>query len=274
MGRSTSGRLQTVFDQLRSKNKKALVPYVTAGYPNLEVLPDILRALAEGGADAIEIGVPFSDPMADGPVIQKASEHALAGGTTLIKIFAQLKIFRASNSNVPIILMSYLNPIERMGLDVFATYMKDVDLDGVLVVDLPPEESDSLRNQLPNTVSVIHLAAPTTSAKRLERIINSSSGYLYYVSIRGVTGAASANMQDLSAEIDRMQPLLNGLPVLIGFGIKTPQQAVATAQICDGVIIGSALIEHITHLTSTSHSLTEGVKTWMHGFRRIMDETF
>ncbi|MES2663916.1 MAG: tryptophan synthase subunit alpha [Pseudomonadota bacterium] len=274
MSRSTSGRLQTVFDQLRINNKKALVPYVTAGYPNLEILPDILHALVKGGADAIEIGVPFSDPMADGPVIQKASEHALAGGTTLIKIFAQLKIFRASSPNVPIILMSYLNPIERMGLDVFATYMKDVDLDGVLVVDLPPEESDSLRNQLPNTVSVIHLAAPTTSVKRLERIINSSSGYLYYVSIRGVTGAASANVQDLSAEIDRMQPLLKGLPVLIGFGIKTPQQAVETARICNGVIIGSALIEHITHLTSTSDSLAEGVKNWMHSFRKIMDETF
>lgn len=222
-----------------------MIPFITAGDPSPQDTVRLLHVLVESGADLIELGIPFSDPMADGPVIQKASERALVHGTSLTDVLTMVKEFRQENTNTPIILMGYLNPIEIMGYEKFSKNAQDAGVDGILIVDLPPEEADDLKLQLENTsLSQVYLLSPTTTNDRIERICKSASGFLYYVSLKGVTGSNQLDVTEVEDKIRNIQSKTN-LPVGVGFGIKDANSAQKVAQFCDAVIVGSALVELI-----------------------------
>lgn len=244
------GRLADITARAKSENRKLLIPYVVAGDPNLKATLAIMHELAAAGADAIELGIPFSDPASDGPVIQKGVERALKSGTTLEDTLALVAEFRASNQNTAVVLMGYLNPIEIMGYESFIATAKGSGVDGVLVVDMPPAESSALREGLRNAgLETIYLVAPTTSQARAGNIIAHCSGYLYYVSLKGVTGAALTNSAEVAERINELRTMTD-LPVVIGFGIKDAESARAMAEVSDGVIIGSALVDKIASLAS------------------------
>jgi tryptophan synthase alpha chain len=236
-------RIEKKLSELRAQNKKALIPFFTAGDPALETTLGIMHGLVKGGADIIELGVPFSDPMADGPTIQRSSERALEKGVNTQFVFDTVKQFREIDADTPIVLMGYLNPIEMRG---FANYAKQAiasGVDGVLLVDLPPEEAHPVRaafNQY--GLNLISLAAPTTTPERLTRLANESQGYLYYVSFAGVTGASNINVQEVLGKASALRAQAN-VPVMIGFGIKDAASATALAPAADGIVIGSALVE-------------------------------
>ncbi|QEL64514.1 tryptophan synthase, alpha subunit [Oryzomicrobium terrae] len=238
-------RIATVFSQLQAAGKKALIPFVTAGDPDPAQTLPVLNALVEAGADVIELGVPFSDPMADGPTIQRASERALAKGMTLAKVFEMVRAFRAGNATTPIVLMGYANPIEAMGLEAFAQAAAAAGVDGVLVVDYPPEESAEFAAAMRAVdIDPIFLLAPTSTDARIAQVAEVASGYVYYVSIKGVTGSATLNLAEVAARI----PLIRqrtGLPVGVGFGIRDAETARGIAAIADAVVVGSRLIEEM-----------------------------
>jgi len=237
-------RIDRCFHELRAARQKALIPYVTAGDPDLAVTRELAWAFEGAGADILELGVPFSDPLADGSTIQRASQRALERGVTLKGVIGSVEQIRA-RSQMPIVLMSYMNPILRMGLDEFARRAKDAGVDGVIVPDLPPEEAGELRRCCAATsVSTIFLAAPTSTDARLRRIAEASEGYIYYVSLKGVTGARESLQADLAVSLGRLRRLTNK-PVAVGFGISTPAQAAEVARVADGVIVGSAIVERI-----------------------------
>ncbi|MDZ4339067.1 MAG: tryptophan synthase subunit alpha [candidate division NC10 bacterium] len=237
-------RIDRCFHELRAARQKALIPYITAGDPDLAVTRELAWAFEGAGADILELGVPFSDPLADGSTIQRASQRALERGVTLKGVIGSVEQIRA-RSQMPIVLMSYMNPILRMGLDEFARRAKDAGVDGVIVPDLPPEEAGELRRCCAATsVSTIFLAAPTSTDARLRRIAEASEGYIYYVSLKGVTGARESLQADLAVSLGRLRRLTNK-PVAVGFGISTPAQAAEVARVADGVIIGSAIVERI-----------------------------
>ncbi|MBI3505914.1 MAG: tryptophan synthase subunit alpha [Proteobacteria bacterium] len=228
---------------LRRGGRAALVPYITAGDPSLPWTQRFVAALAEAGADVIELGVPFSDPIADGPVIQRASERALKAKTTLPKVLGLVRSLRRRGVRTPIVLFSYLNPILRLGPRAFAARARAAGVDGVLVVDLPPEEGADLREALAQAgVEAVFLASPTTDPARLGLIDSASTGFVYYVSRLGVTGARSSLSASLPAELARLRRRVKK-PVAVGFGISTPEQAKAVARLCDGVVVGSALMK-------------------------------
>ncbi len=237
-----TSRIQSVF----KPGKKALVTYVVAGDPDFDMSAKILDDLAGAGADIIELGMPFTDPMADGPVIQAAALRALEKGMTLAKTLAMVRAFRAKNDATPIVLMGYFNPILSYGVEKFSKDAKEAGIDGLLIVDLPPEEAEEL--SLPAKAAgldFIALATPTTDAKRLPSILKNASGFLYYVAVAGITGTTSANADSLKPAIDAIKKQTD-LPVCIGFGIKTPDDAKKMAAVADGVIVGSALVDLIT----------------------------
>jgi tryptophan synthase alpha chain len=237
-------RIDRCFHELRAARQKALIPYITAGDPDLAVTRELAWAFEGAGADILELGVPFSDPLADGSTIQRASQRALERGVTLKGVIGSVEQIRA-RSQMPIVLMSYMNPILRMGLGEFARRAKDAGVDGVIVPDLPPEEAGELRRCCAATsVSTIFLAAPTSTDARLRRIAEASEGYIYYVSLKGVTGARESLQADLAVSLGRLRRLTNK-PVAVGFGISTPAQAAEVARVADGVIIGSAIVERI-----------------------------
>jgi tryptophan synthase alpha chain len=237
-------RIDRCFHELRAARQKALIPYITAGDPDLAVTRELAWAFEGAGADILELGVPFSDPLADGSTIQRASQRALERGVTLKGVIGSVEQIRA-RSQMPIVLMSYMNPILRMGLDEFARRAKDAGVDGVIVPDLPPEEAGELRRCCAATsVSTIFLAAPTSTDARLRRIAEASEGYIYYVSLKGVTGARESLQADLAVSLGRLRRLTNK-PVAVGFGISTPAQAAEVARVADGVIVGSAIVERI-----------------------------
>lgn len=228
---------------LKSKNKKALVPFITAGDPSKESTVAIMHALVKGGADIIELGVPFSDPMADGPTIQRSSERALERGVNTNFVFQCVQTFREQDVETPVVLMGYLNPIEICGLDKYAQQAIEVGVDGVLLVDLPPEEAAPMRTAFnQHGLNLISLAAPTTTQERLHRLATESQGYLYYVSFAGVTGASNINIDDVLSKASALRKQAN-VPVMIGFGIKDAASAKALAPAADGIVIGSALVE-------------------------------
>jgi len=244
MWRAGMHRIDRCFHELRAARQKALIPYITAGDPDLAVTRELAWAFEGAGADILELGVPFSDPLADGSTIQRASQRALERGVTLKGVIGSVEQIRA-RSQMPIVLMSYMNPILRMGLDEFARRAKDAGVDGVIVPDLPPEEAGELRRCCAATsVSTIFLAAPTSTDARLRRIAEASEGYIYYVSLKGVTGARESLQADLAVSLGRLRRLTNK-PVAVGFGISTPAQAAEVARVADGVIIGSAIVERI-----------------------------
>ena len=235
-------RLKARFDALKAQGRGGLVTFMTAGDPNPRVSLNILKALPDAGADIIELGMPFSDPMADGPAIQLASQRALAAGMSVPKTLDMVRSFRQDDDATPIVLMGYFNPIYAYGPKRFLKDAKDAGVDGLIIVDLPPEEeADLCLPALDAGVNFIYLTAPTTKDKRLGRVLENASGFVYYVSITGITGTASADIGDIEAAVTRIRSHTD-LPVAVGFGIKTPEQARAVANVADAAVVGSALV--------------------------------
>jgi tryptophan synthase alpha chain len=238
-------RIDARFAKLKAEGRKAFVAYVMAGDPDPATSLEIVRALPAAGVDIIELGLPFTDPMADGPAIQLAGQRALAGGQTLDRTLQMVRDFRAADSETPIVLMGYYNPIHSRGVPRFLEQAKDAGIDGLIVVDLPPEEDDELC--LPAQaagLNFIRLATPTTDDARLPKVLSNTSGFVYYVSITGITGAANAVAVDVGPEVARIKAATD-LPVVVGFGIKTPEAAAAIARVADGAVVGSAIVERI-----------------------------
>lgn len=238
-------RIAATFEALKKQGRKALIPFITAGDPEPGVTVPAMHALVKAGADVLELGVPFSDPMADGPVIQRSSERALKHGVSLRGVLGMLADFRKSDRKTPVVLFGYANPIEALGVERFADAARAADADGVLVVDYPPEEAQPLVETLDaRGLDTIFLLSPTTSDERLARIATLGRGYLYYVSLRGVTGAAHIDVNEVAARVKRVRELVH-LPVGVGFGIRDAQSARAIGAVADAVVIGSALIQEI-----------------------------
>ncbi|MEL7031792.1 MAG: tryptophan synthase subunit alpha [Pseudomonadota bacterium] len=238
-----TSRIEARFDKVKAEGRSALVAYLMAGDPDLESSYQAMCALRDNGADVIELGAPFTDPMADGPAIQKAALRALAQKTTLSDVLALAKRFRADDSDTPLILMGYANPVHTLGYETFAAAAAEAGIDGTILVDLPPEEDQPIRDAYAaHGLSVIRLATPTTNEDRMAKVAEGASGFLYYVAVAGVTGAGSADPEDIRAGVEMAQRV-SGLPVCVGFGIKTGEQAAAMAKIADGVVVGSAFVE-------------------------------
>ncbi len=265
-------RLKSVFTDLENAGQKALIPYITAGDPDLDATLRLMLALVDSGADVIELGVPFSDPMADGPTIQLAYERALKHNVGLRDVLALVKRFREQNSHTPVVLMGYMNPLEYMGYETFVAAAKDAGVDGVLIVDLPPEERETLTELLhSNDLDTIFLLTPTTSDARAREICAYSSGYVYYVSIKGVTGASTLNVDDVDHHVRRLRQATD-LPIAVGFGIKTPEDAANIARVADGVIVGSALVNIIANShTGTAVEISSQVSALLADMRKGMD---
>ena len=244
-GTRSAHRIADRFQQLRTAGRRALIPYVVAGHPTHDATVGMMQAMVQAGADIIELGVPFSDPMADGPVIQRATEAALANGTRLRDVLAAVATFRQTDTQTPVVLMGYLNPIERMGTQRFAQAAQAAGVDGVLVVDLPPEEADEL---VPvwraHGIDPIFLLAPTSTPSRIAAVAKAASGYVYYVSLNGVTGAALIDLDAVLARVESIQAV-TGLPVGVGFGIRDAATAKSIAGRADAIVIGSRLIQII-----------------------------
>ena len=241
-------RISKTIASLQAQNKKVLIPYLVAGDPEKGLTVRLMHALVKSGAHVIELGIPFSDPSSDGTVIQLGAERALRQGTTLRDVFAMVAEFRTLDQNTPVLLMGYLNPIEIMGYETFAAAAHAVGVDGVLVVDLPAYECEELfRAVRPRDIDTVFLIAPTTTEARETAICQNSTGYLYYVSLKGVTGAAITDTAAIRAKISHLRTITD-LPVVVGFGIKDAHSARAMAQISDGVIVGSALVDSISKL--------------------------
>jgi tryptophan synthase alpha chain len=238
------GRIGKKFQELKQKNEKALVVYLTAGDPDLPTTEALIPALAAAGVDILEIGVPFSDPTADGPVIQAASLRAIKSGATLTKILEMITRVRQV-SDIPIVLFGYYNPIFIFGCEAFSLRAKAAGLDGILIVDLPPEEAAELRRHTDRAgIDFISLIAPTTPDGRIRRITQKAEGFLYYISVTGVTGTAKPNVEDIQRDLARIRKT-SDLPVAVGFGISTPDQAADIAPHADGIVIGSAIVKMI-----------------------------
>ena len=238
------GRIGDKFESLRAKNEKALVVYLTAGDPSLAVTKELIFELEKAGVDILEIGVPFSDPTADGPVIQAASQRALKTGTTLASVLKMVADIRLS-SQIPIVLFGYFNPIFAFGVEKFARKASEAGVDGVLVVDLPPEEARELRVYSDAAgLDFISLVAPTSGKDRMKTILKTATGFLYYVSITGVTGTAAPKVEDVAREVGKIRKLTK-MPIAVGFGISNAKQAKAIGAVADGIVIGSVVVKLI-----------------------------
>lgn len=238
-------RIESTFSRLCETRKKALIPFITAGDPNPALTVPLMHALVESGADVIELGVPFSDPMADGPVIQRSSERALKHRVGLARVLGFVAEFRKTNAKTPVVLMGYANPIERMGLARFAKNANEAGVDGVLVVDYPPEESGNFQDAMRGAgIDVIYLLSPTSSAQRIDLVCRAAQGYIYYVSLKGVTGAANLDTADVEAAIARIKAK-TALPVGVGFGIRDGETAKRISGFADAVVIGSRIIQEM-----------------------------
>jgi tryptophan synthase alpha chain len=239
-------RIDDTFARLKSQQKKAFVAYIMAGDPDVERSLAVMRGLPGAGVDVIELGLPFTDPMADGPTIQLAGQRALEGGMTLDRTLQMVRDFRSADKSTPIVLMGYYNPIYSRGVDLFLTQATEAGIDGLIIVDLPPEEDSELC--LPAQaagLNFIRLATPTTDAKRLPKVLQNTSGFVYYVSVTGITGAAAAQAGDVGPEVARIKRSTD-LPVIVGFGINTPEAAQAIARVADGCVVGSAIVKEIS----------------------------
>ena len=265
-------RITRRFDALRRAGRKALIPYITAGHPHPESTVPMLHALVDAGADILELGVPFSDPMADGPVIQKACERALAQGMSLRKVLALVREFRQTDRETPLVLMGYLNPIESMGHAAFANAARDAGVDGVLTVDLPPEEAGEMAELLDKAgIAPIFLLAPTSSIERVRQTAQLARGYLYYVSLKGVTGSAALDVADVAAKLAAIRACTD-LPLGVGFGIKDPPTAAAIAKIADAVVVGSTLVARMGELADGPERMRREVAALLAAMRQAMDQ--
>lgn len=263
-------RIQNVFAGLARDKKKALIPFVTAGDPAPKLTVALMHALVEGGADVIELGVPFSDPMADGPVIQRASERALKHNIGLIDVLGYVAEFRKKNQQTPVVLMGYANPIEAMGIEEFAQGAQAAGVDGVLVVDYPPEECAGFAELVKRCgMDLIFLLAPTSTSKRVEQIVKLASGYIYYVSLKGVTGASTLDVADVAAKLQPIRAQTT-LPLGVGFGIRDGESARAVANVSDAVVIGSRLIQEMEAAGESAAVMR--ARDFLAGIREALDK--
>jgi tryptophan synthase alpha chain len=263
-------RIKSAFERLNGESRKALIPFITAGDPDAALTVPLMHTLVEAGADIIELGVPFSDPMADGPTIQRASERALAKGMKLRKVLELVVEFRKVDATTPVVLMGYANPVEAMGLEKFAAAASAAGVDGVLIVDYPPEEAAAFGAAMKaQGMDPIFLLAPTSSAERIAHVAEIASGYVYYVSLAGVTGSGALNVDAVAERL----PLIRqqtGLPVGVGFGIRDASTASRIAAIADAVVVGSRIIEEIEK--STAETACPNVRALVADIRRGVDE--
>jgi tryptophan synthase alpha chain len=263
-------RIPATFEKLKARGRKALIPFVTAGDPSPAMTVPIMHALVAAGADIIELGVPFSDPMADGPIIQRSSERALKHGVGLADVLRFVTEFRARDKTTPVVLMGYANPIEAMGCEAFADRAKAAGVDGVLVVDYPPEESKAFNDLLKaRGIDSIFLLAPTTIDSRMDEVARNASGYVYYVSLKGVTGAAHLDIEEVAAKVPRIRAHVK-LPIGVGFGIRDGKTAKAISAVADAVVVGSRLVQEIE--ASAPAEVLANVGSLVGGIRRAMDE--
>lgn len=261
-------RIQNTFSRLQSAGKQALIPYIMAGDPNPEATLGLMHALVAGGADVIELGVPFSDPMADGPVIQLAAERALAHGVSLRRVIAMVAEFRKQDAETPIVLMGYANPVEAMGYEAFGEAASAAGVDGLLTVDLPPEEAPARVEILKRFgIDPIFLLAPTTPVSRMQAVAKLAAGYVYYVSLKGVTGAANLDVANVAAKLAELRQHI-ALPIGVGFGIRDADSARAVAGVADAVVIGSRIVKEFEQGEA---GLAERLKNFISGIRSAMD---
>jgi tryptophan synthase alpha chain len=262
-------RIRGRFEALAKAKRKALIPYITAGDPRPALTVPLMRALVDGGADILELGVPFSDPMADGPVIQRAGERALKFGVGLGDVLKMVKEFRESDAVTPVVLMGYANPVEAMGVENFVGAAKIAGVDGVIVVDYPPEECEQFAALAKkNEIDPIFLLAPTSTDKRIEQVARVGSGYVYYVSLRGVTGAGHLDFSEVSAKIPAIRAATR-LPIGVGFGIRDAESARRVAQSADAVVIGSRIIQEIE--AGAADQAVARVKAFLKPIREALD---
>lgn len=263
-------KIAKVFADLKAQGRKGLVPFITAGDPEPGITLDLLHALVRGGADVIELGIPFSDPMADGPVIQRASERALSHGMSLKHVIEIVKEFRQSNDHTPIVLMGYANPIEHMETETFVRTAKDAGVDGVLVVDYPPEECEDFAQQCRAAgIDPIFLLAPTSSQARIDQVGKVAAGYIYYVSLKGVTGSANLDTKAVAGIIPQIR-IASNLPIAVGFGIRDAQSAVAVGQAADAVVIGSRIVQLLEETTSSER--VQSLERFLRDIREALDK--
>jgi len=264
-------RLEQRFADLKAAGRKALIPFITAGDPTPETTVPAMHALVAAGADVIELGVPFSDPMADGPVIQAASERALAHHTGLRDVLAMVRRFREQDADTPVVLMGYLNPIEVMGYETFAAAAAEAGVDGVLTVDLPPEEGESfLAAAKAHALDPIFLVAPTTTDARLAAVCGAASGFVYYVSVKGVTGSARLDTDEVARKVAQVRTH-TALPVGVGFGISDGESAARVAAVADAVIVGSALVRRFEALKERPEAIPAAAGEFVGELRAAMD---
>ncbi|MBL0010736.1 MAG: tryptophan synthase subunit alpha [Nitrosomonas sp.] len=263
-------RISGTFSTLKTKNRKALIPFIAAGDPNPAITVQLMHQLVQSGADIIELGIPFSDPMADGPTIQRSSERALKQHVSLNSVLDMVAEFRKTNTTTPVVLMGYANPIEAMGYELFAAKAKDCGVDGVLIVDYPPEESGEWVQCLDqHGIDAIFLLSPTTPQERIQQVAKMAKGYIYYVSLKGVTGASHLDLQNVSLVLKRLRQYIS-LPIGVGFGIRDGETARAVADLADAVVVGSRIIEEIEK--SSGAELLNNVGDLLSTLRRAIDE--
>ncbi len=262
-------RIGPTFTQLKAQGRKALIPFFTAGDPEPGLTVPLMHALVAGGADILELGVPFSDPMADGPTIQRSSERALRHGVSLRRVLAMVAEFRKDDTATPVVLMGYANPIEAMGLEVFAQDAQTAGVDGVLTVDYPPEEAEDYGTVLRrHGLDAIFLLSPTTSDDRVEAVARHAGGFIYYVSLKGVTGSANLDLAEVAARLPAIRAH-SGLPVGVGFGIRDPETARRVAEVADAVIIGSRIVQEIEG--SPRETMLDNVQNFVASVRAALD---
>jgi len=262
-------RIQTTFAILKQSGKKALIPFITAGDPHPDQTVAMLHGLVKAGADLIELGVPFSDPMADGPVIQRASERALVHKVGLRHVLAMVKEFRQQDDKTPIILMGYANPIEAMGIEKFADAAKDASIDGMLTVDYPPEESVEFNAMLKaRDIDPVFLLSPTTDKARIDIIVNQASGFIYYVSLKGVTGSKNLDIVEVADRVASIRSKTN-LPIGVGFGVRDAETAKAVASVADAVVVGSRMVQEVEK--SNADNVVANLMALMEKLRSAID---
>ena len=262
-------RIANTFKALKEANRKALIPYITAGDPHPDLTVSMMHALVDSGADMIELGIPFSDPMADGPTIQRASERALAHHVGLSHVFNMAKTFREKDTQTPIILMGYANPIEAIGAETFVERAKVSDVDGIITVDYPPEECTQFTKLLKEkNIDSIFLLSPTSELDRVKLIIEQASGFLYYVSLKGVTGAANIDIEQVKSKVSMIRELTD-LPIGVGFGVKDAATAKEVAKISDAVVVGSRMIQEIEN--SNKDNLIQNISKLMKELREAVN---
>jgi tryptophan synthase alpha chain len=265
-------RLPATFRNLRQAQRTALIPYITAGDPKPGITVELMHAMVKAGADIVELGVPFSDPMADGPVIQAACERALKHRVSLTQVLDMVRAFRAQNTNTPVVLMGYANPIEVMGYEKFAHGAAQAGVDGVITVDLPPEESAAMLQHLRAAgIDPVFLLAPTSTGERIKKICAAASGFVYYVSLKGVTGASTLDLENVSARLRDIRKHTD-LPVGVGFGIKNADTARQVGAFADAVVVGSVLVQHIADNADNPAAAIQAVSAVLSAMRAALDE--